>query len=206
MRFFAASAISVLLLTPGGVYADCVSEFTKANKAKVDAGPYRLIMRNQVTNELDGKKYVEKPTIQTYEFAPPDAVHLNDKSPLGDTEAIYIGKRGWTKEKGTWKSIPAAEVQKLIGSGLYGTYFNAPKRNSLVCHGESVNSGLKVRSYSYDIPIEDIIPRELAITTYFSAETGLPLAAVVETMILKTFHRTEMAVEFDRAIKIEHPK
>ncbi|WP_156909232.1 hypothetical protein [Ottowia thiooxydans] len=205
MRLLAASAISVLLVTAGAAYADCVTEFTEANKTKLEAGPYRLIMRNQTTNEVGGKKYAGKPTSQTYEFAPPDAVHLNDKSPLGDTEAIYMGKTGWTKEKGDWKSVPAAEMSTLIERGLYGTYFNAPKPNSLVCHGVSVNSGLRVRSYSYAIPVEDIVPRELAITAYFSADSGLPLAAVVETMVVKTFHRTEMAVEFDRAIKIQRP-
>lgn len=206
MRIYSIAIVSILLMSAGTARADCASEFADANKWQAQAGPYRLVIHEQVRNELDGKQYTNKLPIQAYAFAPPEAVHISDKSPLGDTEAIYVGKEGWTKEDGNWKPVPASEMTALIESGLYGTYFNAGKLKELVCHGESVNSGLKVRSYSYTIQVEDIVPRELAVTAYFSAETGLPLAAVTETTVVKTFHRAEMAIEFDRFIKIERPQ
>lgn len=206
MRFYSIAIVPLLWISAGVAHADCASEFAEANKWKAEAGPYRLIMHEQVTNELSGKRYMKQLPPQTYRFVPPEAVHIRNTSPLGDTEAIYVGKDGWTKEGSAWKPVAAAEMSELIEGGLYGTYFNAGKLKELVCHGESVNSGLNVRSYSYAIPIEDVVPRELAVTAYFSAETGLPLAAVAETMVVKTFHRTEMGVEFDRSIKIERPQ
>lgn len=206
MRSYSIAIMPILLISARAAHAGCASEFADTNKWKAEAGPYRLVMYEQVTNELGGKQYTKKLPPQTYEFSPPEAVHISDKSPLGDTEAVYLGEQGWTKEDGGWKPVAAAEMTTLIEGGLYGTYFNTGKLKELVCHGEFVNSGLKVRSYSYTIPIEDIIPRELAVTAYFSAETGLPLAAVTETTVVKTLHRTEMAIEFDRSIKIERPR
>lgn len=206
MRLYSIAIAPILLASAGAAHADCPGEFAASNTWKAEAGPYRQIMHEQVTNELDGKQYTKRLPPQTYEFSPPEAVHISDKSPLGDTEAVYIGKEGWSKEGDSWKPVAAAEMAELIDGGLYGNYFNVSKLKELVCHGESVNSGVKVRSYSYVIPIEDIVPRELAVTAYFSAENGLPLAAVSETMVVKTFHRTEMAVEFDRSIKIERPR
>jgi hypothetical protein len=205
MRVVVVSALSILLMT-AAAHADCAAEFADTNKVKVAAGPYRFKFINQTVIELDGKKYPGKTTTLTYEFAPPAAIHLNEPSLLGDTESIYIGTEGWTKEDGAWKSIPAPDVKDLIKDGLYGSYFNANGHTDLVCHGETVLNGRKVRSYSYTLPLADVVPHPLATTVYFSAENGLPQGGTIDNAVLKSSTHTDIVVEFDPSIRIKRPQ
>jgi len=208
MRVCVFAAVFALLISADAASADCNGEFTKANKMKVEAGPFRVTDRVQTIFEIDGKKSPAPPSVQMTEFVPPTSVHFRKETAILNEEWVFLGKEGWTKEDASWKSIPASEMGALVEGGVYETYFYATELTDLVCHGESVLNGRKVHSYSYNVSTEGLLaPVATAVTVYFDAETGRPLASRSDKSLTKSsMQHTETVLEFDPSIKIERPQ
>ena len=203
----AALGASLCLLPAAAAWADCQTDFTRDNRVKAEAGPFKAVEERVPMSKMDDGSWVMslrqgKVTSVTEAVPASKAFRYTTDAPLSGN-IVMVGQRGWQQDgaDGAWAALDADDVKTLAGA--LDEYFGTEELADLTCSAED-QGGRAVRLYRFTAAGNPFTGRN-TITAQFDAKTGLPLSATYEAAGSKNKVSGTTTFTFDRKIQVKRP-